>query len=161
VWDQDQLDQLYANSFTYLHGHSVGGTNPSLLRAVGAGAAVLAFDVDFNREVVGKAGRYFSSPADVAALLHAAESDPTAVQRAGRQSRELAKKYDWESVAAGYEQLALDLAARRFPVRRPSGRRSRPALPKPTVLPVRRVADLDGVIDLRSAAVQRARGAQQ
>ena len=37
VWDQDLLDQLYAGALTYLHGHSVGGTNPSLLRAMGAG----------------------------------------------------------------------------------------------------------------------------
>ena len=40
VWDQDQLDQLYANALSYVHGHSVGGTNPSLLRATGAGAYV-------------------------------------------------------------------------------------------------------------------------
>ncbi len=37
VWDQDLLDQLYAGARSYLHGHSVGGTNPSLLRAIGAG----------------------------------------------------------------------------------------------------------------------------
>ena len=52
VWNQDVLDQLYANTLTYLHGHSVGGTNPSLLRAIGAGAACLAYDVGFNREVL-------------------------------------------------------------------------------------------------------------
>ncbi len=45
VWDQALLDELYANCATYLHGHSVGGTNPSLLRAIGAGAATIAFDV--------------------------------------------------------------------------------------------------------------------
>ena len=38
LWDQQQLDELYANSLTYVHGHSVGGTNPSLLRAMGASA---------------------------------------------------------------------------------------------------------------------------
>jgi len=48
VWDQDQLDQLYGNALTYVHGHSVGGTNPSLLRAMGAGAATSAFDVSFK-----------------------------------------------------------------------------------------------------------------
>ncbi len=53
VWDQTQLDQLYANALTYLHGHSVGGTNPSLLRATGAGCFTLANDVMFNREVLG------------------------------------------------------------------------------------------------------------
>ncbi len=160
VWDQDQLDQLYAHCYTYLHGHSVGGTNPSLLRAIGAGATVLAFDVDFNREVVAEAGRYFSNPVDVARLVEAAESHPAAVRRAGRRSRVLARRYDWDAVADGYEQLTLDLAARRFPARRPSGRRVHADLPAPTVLPVPRPAGPDQVVDIRSAA-PRVRGAQQ
>ena len=62
VWDQEMLDQLYANARLYLHGHSVGGTNPSLLRAMGAGAPVAAYDVVFNREVLGEHGVYFSDP---------------------------------------------------------------------------------------------------
>jgi glycosyltransferase involved in cell wall biosynthesis len=124
VWDQVQLDQLYAHSYTYLHGHSVGGTNPSLLRAIGAGAAVLAFDVDFNREVVAGSGRFFVSPADVAALVEAAEAEPDAVAERGRQARDLARGYDWDDVAAGYEDLALRLSGRRFPSARPSGRRT-------------------------------------
>ncbi|RZU34445.1 DUF1972 domain-containing protein [Blastococcus saxobsidens] len=131
VWDQDQLDQLYAHSYTYLHGHSVGGTNPSLLRAIGAGAAVLAYDVDFNREVVEDAGRFFASPADVAALVDAAEADPRSVRRAGERGRELATGYDWDEVAAGYEQLARRLAGRHVPTRRPTGRR----FPAPTSAP--------------------------
>jgi glycosyltransferase involved in cell wall biosynthesis len=126
VWDQELLDQLYANSASYLHGHSVGGTNPSLLRAIGAGAAVIAFDVDFNREVVADAGRYFATPADVAAQLVAVEADPEGAARAGRRAVELAAGYDWDEVADGYEELLRRLAARRFPRRRPSGRR-RPA----------------------------------
>jgi glycosyltransferase involved in cell wall biosynthesis len=123
VWDQQQLDQLYAHSFTYLHGHSVGGTNPSLLRAIGAGAAVLAYDVDFNREVVAGAGRYFTDAAGVAAVIEAAEADPHRVELDGKRSRELAADYDWDDVTTGYEQLAARLVARRFPARRPTGRR--------------------------------------
>jgi glycosyltransferase involved in cell wall biosynthesis len=123
VWDQVQLDQLYASAYTYLHGHSVGGTNPSLLRAIGAGAPVIAFDVDFNREVVADAGRYFADAADVAARLDEAEADPAAVAAAGARARELAAGYDWDEVAAGYERLARRLAARDLPRRRPSGRR--------------------------------------
>jgi glycosyltransferase involved in cell wall biosynthesis len=122
VWDQEQLDQLYANCFTYLHGHSVGGTNPSLLRALGAGAAVIAFDVDFNREVLVEAGRYFQDASDVAALLEAAEDDPTAVQLDGKRSSERAEAYDWDEVSTGYEGLVRTLAERSFP-QRPSGRR--------------------------------------
>lgn len=124
VWDQDLLDQLYAHSLVYLHGHSVGGTNPSLLRAIGAGAACDAFDVTFNREVLGAAGRYFATPDDVAALVEGAEADPQAQRTRGEQSRERARAYDWDDVAASYEQLCRDLAARRFPRRRPSGRRT-------------------------------------
>ncbi|WP_104525838.1 DUF1972 domain-containing protein [Blastococcus atacamensis] len=131
VWDQDQLDQLYAHAYTYLHGHSVGGTNPSLLRAIGAGTAVLAYDVDFNREVVEDSGRFFGNPADVAALVDAAEADPDSVRRSGVRARELAKGYDWDDVAAGYEQLARRLAGRHVPNRRPSGRR----FPAPTSVP--------------------------
>ncbi|MCW2705805.1 MAG: hypothetical protein JWQ37_3800 [Blastococcus sp.] len=123
VWDQTQLDQLYGNCFTYLHGHSVGGTNPSLLRALGGGAAVIAFDVDFNREVTAEAGRYWSGAGDVAALVDAAEADPSGVARDGALARDLAKGYDWDDVAAGYEQLARRLVARDVPDRRPSGRR--------------------------------------
>jgi glycosyltransferase involved in cell wall biosynthesis len=133
VWDQEQLDQLYASCVTYLHGHSVGGTNPSLLRALGAGAAVLAYDVDFNREVAGDAGRYFREPTDVAGLLEAVEADPDAVARAGARARELAKRYDWDEVALGYEGLARRLAAHDVPRRRPSGRRSAAAAPERAV----------------------------
>lgn len=133
VWDQVQLDQLYANAYTYLHGHSVGGTNPSLLRAIGAGAAVLAYDVDFNREVVAEAGRFFISPADVAALVDAAEAEPRRVRIAGRRARELAGGYDWDDVATGYEKLATTLARRNFPTRRPTGRRL-PVADQPPVL---------------------------
>jgi glycosyltransferase involved in cell wall biosynthesis len=123
VWDQEQLDQLYAHCASYLHGHSVGGTNPSLLRAIGAGAAVLAYDVDFNREVLRDAGRYFGDADAVARLVDAAESDLSAMVRAGRRARERARRYDWDDVADGYESLAKRLAARDVPSRRPSGRR--------------------------------------
>ncbi|WP_448625447.1 DUF1972 domain-containing protein [Geodermatophilus sp. URMC 64] len=123
VWDQVQLDQLYAHAYTYVHGHSVGGTNPSLLRALGAGAAVVAYDVDFNREVAADAGRYFADAADVAVLLEEAEASPHAVVEAGAVARVLAGRYDWDDVADGYERLAERLAARAYPKRRPDGRR--------------------------------------
>jgi glycosyltransferase involved in cell wall biosynthesis len=123
VWDQEVLDQLYANSFTYLHGHSVGGTNPSLLRAIGAGAATIAYDVSFNREVLETSGRYFRGPDDVCAALLQAEGDPAQVRRDGRRARLLADRYDWDHVARGYEALCEQLASRGFPRSRPGGRR--------------------------------------
>ena len=156
VWDQDQLDQLYANAYTYLHGHSVGGTNPSLLRAIGAGAAVLAYDVDFNREVIADSGRFFVGPGDLAALVEAAEGDPVRVERDGARAQVLARGYDWDAVADGYEQLALTLAQRRHTAHRPSGHRILAASHAPVrVLPVPRPAAPE------EATVLQVPGAQQ
>lgn len=124
IWDQGLLDQLYANSRTYLHGHSVGGTNPSLLRAIGAGAATIAFDVNFNREVLAETGRYFSSAPEVRRELECAEADPDGTHRRGRRAQQVACRYDWDEVAPAYERLCEGLAGRAYPTRRPSGRRS-------------------------------------
>lgn len=115
LWDQEQLDQLYAHALTYLHGHSVGGTNPSLLRALGAGAPTAAFDVSFNREVLGDAGTYFSTPDDVRLRVEEAEDDVAATLERGLRVRRRAELYRWDDVAAEYEALAQDLRTRRVP----------------------------------------------
>lgn len=127
VWDQDLLDQLYANSMTYLHGHSVGGTNPSLLRALGAGAATAAFDVNFNREVLRGTGRYFTDADDVAREIELAEREPERTRQRGAAARASAYRYDWDDVAQRYEALCERLVAERaasVTTRRPSGRRN-------------------------------------
>lgn len=111
VWDQDQLNQLYAHAVSYLHGHSVGGTNPSLLRAMGAGTAVLAWDVSFNREVLGGVGGFFDRPEAAARLIERAEADPATVQANAAAVQERARtEYRWDDVAAGYEDLLIRLA---------------------------------------------------
>jgi glycosyltransferase involved in cell wall biosynthesis len=104
---------LYANAYSYLHGHSVGGTNPSLLRAIGAATATTAFDVDFNREVLGSAGRYFGDAEDVAKLLVEVEQQPDQTQWRADQSLARARRYNWDDVAARYEALCLALPERR------------------------------------------------
>ena len=128
VWDQELLDQLYANSFTYLHGHSVGGTNPSLLRALGAGAATTAFDVIFNREVLGESGLYFAGADDVARLVEQSEADVEGTRARGQQSAERASLYDWDDVADRYEALCRRLVAQRSG-RRVKARGNSPANP--------------------------------
>ncbi|MDQ2739741.1 MAG: DUF1972 domain-containing protein [Actinomycetota bacterium] len=112
VWDQQLLDQLYVGALTYLHGHSVGGTNPSLLRAIGAGTAVTAWDVVFNREVLGDAGRYVATPEAVAVEVEATEADLATTQQRATQSLRRASSYDWDDVANRYEALARRLVER-------------------------------------------------
>ena len=126
VWDQDQLNQLYANATSYLHGHSVGGTNPSLLRAAGAGAFTIAYDVGFNREVLGDTADYFATSADVAVAIEAAEADSAGRAARGRELQQQIGRYNWDDVTDRYEALAQRLATRDYPRRRPSGRRRGP-----------------------------------
>lgn len=112
VWDQQLLDQLYAHATTYLHGHSVGGTNPSLLRAMGAGTPAIAWNVIFNREVLGSRGRFFETPGELAVLVDEAERDLIATAAIGEAlQRRAARLYDWDAVADRYEDLAQSLAS--------------------------------------------------
>lgn len=113
VWDQELLSQLYSHARTYLHGHSVGGTNPSLLRSMGSGTAVLAYDVVFNREVLGPdAGRYFDGAARLTGLIEELDADEGRARAMGASARERAQAaYRWDDVAEGYLRLAKDLAS--------------------------------------------------
>lgn len=112
VWDQDLLDELYAGALTYVHGHSVGGTNPSLLRAMGAGAPVLAYDVGFNREVVGTEGEFFADPAALSKLFELAEAQPEVMHELGLRLRARAQeRYQWDAVATGYADLLARISA--------------------------------------------------
>ncbi len=111
VYDQAVLDALYFHANTYIHGHSVGGTNPSLLRAMGAGTTTLAFDVIFNRDVLGADGRFWSDPLELATLLEKSEIDPGATAAEGKRLRSrAAEDYDWERVTDRYEDLAHRLS---------------------------------------------------
>ena len=85
------------------------------------------------------AGRYFVSPADVAALVEAAEAEPGAVPvRRARGPAELARSYDWDDVAAGYEELALQLAGVQFPLPAAAAAGASPPSPAPLRVPAPR-----------------------
>ncbi|WP_375399811.1 DUF1972 domain-containing protein [uncultured Amnibacterium sp.] len=111
VWDQRLLDQLYAHALSYVHGHSVGGTNPSLLRAMGAGTAVLGWDVLFNREVAGTAGLYFSGARQLAGQIEEVERYAYRFRDIGELMQERAQVlYNWDVVTESYEALAARLS---------------------------------------------------
>jgi glycosyltransferase involved in cell wall biosynthesis len=114
IWDGELLGQLYGNALSYLHGHSVGGTNPSLLQAMGAAAPVSAFDVVFNREVVAGHARLWSAAEDAGAAMVADEADVESAVERGRKGRaHVEMAYRWDDVTGEYEALARSLSARR------------------------------------------------
>ncbi|MDJ0455356.1 DUF1972 domain-containing protein [Gordonia amicalis] len=112
VYDQSLLDALYFHAHTYLHGHSVGGTNPSLLRAIGAGTAVISFDVSFNRDVVDDEGWFFTEPPQIASALEEAEGSSDIASLGERLRKRAEEHYTWDGVTDLYEDLLLRLARR-------------------------------------------------
>ena len=113
VSDQLLLKELWCNCHAYLHGHSVGGTNPALLRGMGYGACVLALDTAFNREALGDAGMYFRADHDsVAALIDEVDSMSSAVAALGEMGQaRIAERYTWDGVADQYEAVFQSVVA--------------------------------------------------
>ncbi|HET9453929.1 MAG TPA: glycosyltransferase [Gemmatimonadaceae bacterium] len=112
VHDEELLRELWCNCFGYLHGHSVGGTNPALLNAMGYGSCILALDTVFNREVLGGTGLLFpADPTALAAMLQSLEQDPAraAAMREPPRARVRAE-YSWEKITRQYEELFLEVA---------------------------------------------------
>lgn len=70
VYDRELIDALRFHAMLYVHGHSVGGTNPSLVEALGAGSAILARDNGFNRWVCGDSAAYFQDEVDLACAFN-------------------------------------------------------------------------------------------
>lgn len=108
IHDQELLDTLYSEALLYIHGHSVGGTNPSLLRAVRV-APVLAFDTPFAREVAGYAAAGYWRDEH---SLSKAISHVLASPRVPPLTDLFDARFDWDQVASDYEALALSLAPR-------------------------------------------------
>lgn len=114
IHDQALLKELYCNSFAHLHGHSVGGTNPSLLRAMGYGACVLAYDTVFNREVLADAGLYFPNDAtSLAALLSEVEAKSELIMDLRQRGpKRISDRYSWDKVTREYEDIFYEVACR-------------------------------------------------
>lgn len=106
VYDQQRLVQLRFHARGYLHGHSVGGTNPSLLEAMACSNLVLAHDNVFNREVLGDSGMFFQTEKDLAVAIDAVDEGRIAVDRLRQAAyRRVCNCYRWEQIAEAYDRL--------------------------------------------------------
>jgi glycosyltransferase involved in cell wall biosynthesis len=119
VDDQHLLAELWANSAVYVHGHSVGGTNPALLQALGAGAPTLALDTPFNAEVLPHLEQRFPRDARVLAdrikAVSASQSVRADLSNRGRAI--VRDRYSWDDVCRRYTDLLVDLATGNHPRR--------------------------------------------
>jgi len=101
IYDLGKLYTLRSNASLYIHGHSAGGTNPSLVEAMHFGKPILAYDCNFNRYTTESKAGYFSSASELIQILKQGEFDGL-----GSDMREIAqRRYTWDVVAKEYFNL--------------------------------------------------------
>lgn len=110
VYDKELLMKIRENAYGYFHGHEVGGTNPSLLEALGSTDLNLLLDVGFNREVAEDAALYWNKqPGNLASLIDQADGmSADEISSLGeKSSQRIAKSYSWQYISDKYGQVFL------------------------------------------------------
>ena len=106
IYNFDKLNSVRHFSFAYFHGHSVGGTNPSLLEAMASDCFILAHDNQFNKAVLGENAVYYGSPQVVTMLLDTI--DNIAMLHKEDYSKNnlevIRKEYSWEKLVDEHEK---------------------------------------------------------
>lgn len=104
-FDQTCLHSLKAYARYYFHGHSVGGTNPSLLEAMASRALIAAHDNPFNKAILGRDAFYFSDPAGVARIIERSPALLAETDMVETNFKKIGASYNWERITAEYEQF--------------------------------------------------------
>jgi glycosyltransferase involved in cell wall biosynthesis len=111
IYNKIELDSLRHFSIAYFHGHSVGGTNPSLLEAMACNCFIVAHMNEFNKSVLGESALYFLNSAEVKHIIiriHSLRCE-NFLMFESQNSNRLATEYSWNSIVEKHENLFLDL----------------------------------------------------
>ena len=117
VNNSDELAELYHNCFAYFHGHEFGGTNPTLLKALAYGCAIIALDTRFSREVLqnGEYGLFFAKQKnDLSNLIDQVESELHTLDNYKKKSRlRITENYTWEKITQQYFDLFIAISQKK------------------------------------------------
>jgi hypothetical protein len=104
IYDSFELGELRSNAGIYIHGHSVGGTNPSLIEAMYLGLNIVSFDVNYNRVTTMGKAHFFSDVNDLNFLLESWSNSE--LYDFGYEAKEISQeKYTWHSIMNDYTDL--------------------------------------------------------
>jgi glycosyltransferase involved in cell wall biosynthesis len=115
VYGEMRVEFLHLGAYAYLHGHEVGGTNPSLLKAMGCANLALALDTTFNADVLGGTGMLWDKrPGSLAERIRWAEGHPQEVARLGAEAQQrIRDRYTWDRTAEAHDAFFREVARRR------------------------------------------------
>lgn len=104
IYDQKILNQIRSNCYVYMHGHSAGGTNPSLVEAMYLELPILAYGVEYNKETTQNKALYFDDKDELVNLLENIDDDK--LQSIAKDMKTVAEKnYTWEKISEKYSKL--------------------------------------------------------
>lgn len=104
IYDQTILNEIRSNCDFYVHGHSAGGTNPSLVEAMSLGLPILAYGVDYNRETTENNALYYMNVDDMITIMKTMK--PTELTTVGSKMKEIAdRRYRWSKISEDYSKL--------------------------------------------------------
>jgi glycosyltransferase involved in cell wall biosynthesis len=109
IYDQKKINALRHFSRIYFHGHSVGGTNPSLLEAMACSCNIAAHDNAFNKAILGHDACYFSTPEDINHIISQTMGTNDAAQNKAANLGKVEKTYNWTKIITEYETLFLQV----------------------------------------------------
>ncbi|MGC4036809.1 MAG: DUF1972 domain-containing protein [Chitinophagaceae bacterium] len=112
VYNQADLNNLRYHSLKYFHGHSVGGTNPSLLEAMACSCNIAAHNNIFNKSILQEDADYFSSADDVRKIIVSPEYDKAINRRKAANIQKIHSIYNQEKNIDDYEQLMFMAACK-------------------------------------------------
>jgi len=107
IYDQEKLDLIRSNAVIYIHGHSAGGTNPSLVEAMYLGLPIVTFGVSYNKVTTENKALYFETAEELKQIIQT--SKLSEIKKLGKVMGEIAKRrYTWKSIALKYDNLVYE-----------------------------------------------------
>lgn len=111
IYDQNEIDMLRSNATVYIHGHSAGGTNPSLVEAMSLSLPVISFDVSYNRTTTENRARYFKNSNELSSIIR--KIDKKELASIGGNMKEIAqRRYTWDVISEKYSYLISAVSER-------------------------------------------------
>ena len=106
IYEASALNVLRANCYVYLHGHSAGGTNPSIVEAMNLALPIIAFDVGYNRASTEGEALYFKSKTDLLKCLSQINEE-TKLDYSRKMLSIAKRRYTWQLIAEKYRNMIL------------------------------------------------------
>lgn len=108
IYDAAVINALRYHSYLYFHGHTVGGTNPSLLEAMACSARIAAHDNPFNEAILGRDAQYFSDAAGVSSVIRNCGPKQANESWLVANREKIRDTYNWPAIVDAYEAMMIE-----------------------------------------------------